>query len=116
MDEEFAQRQSLGYPPFGRMLLLRLWGTSLDRVRAAAQEAAEALAGPMASVGVRVLGPAPAPVARVKSRYRYQILLKMPPRFPVGDVLPGLLQAVRDRVAKGGVRMEADVDPYHMMV
>jgi primosomal protein N' (replication factor Y) (superfamily II helicase) len=116
MDEELAQRQSLGYPPFGRMLLLRLWGASLDRVRAAAQEAAEALAGPLAPAGVRVLGPAPAPVARVKSRYRYQILLKMPPRFPVGDILPGLLRAVRDRVVKGGVRMEADVDPYHMMV
>jgi primosomal protein N' len=52
----------------------------------------------------------------VKSRYRYQILLKMPPRFPVGDILSGLLRAVRDRVAKGGIRMEADVDPYHMMV
>jgi len=63
-----------------------------------------------------MLGPAPSPIARVKKKYRYQILLKMPARFAVGDFFPELLRPLRDLAKKAGVRMEADVDPYNLMV
>ncbi|MGE5190079.1 MAG: primosomal protein N' [Gemmatimonadota bacterium] len=116
MRAELAEREALGYPPFGRMLLLRLWGPKLDRVRRAAEDAADALRAPVAEKGIRLLGPAPSPIALVRRKYRYQILLKMPPRFPVGDFFPPLLRPVRDLARKAGVRFEADVDPYHLMV
>jgi len=116
MEEELAGREALGYPPFGRMLLLRLWGSKADRVLQAAEEVAEALAGPVSAAGIDLLGPSPSPVSLVKRKYRYQILLKMPERFAVGDFFPPLLHPLRDVVRRHGVRMEADVDPYHMMV
>ena len=116
MEEELAGREALGYPPFGRMLLLRLWGPKVDNVRRAAEEVAEALAGPVSAAGINLLGPSPSPISLVKRKHRFQILLKMPARFPVGDFFPGLLRPLRDVVRKHGVRMEADVDPYHMMV
>jgi len=116
MAEELAAREALGYPPFGRMLLLRLWGSKADKVREAAEEAAAALEGHVSAAGILLLGPAPAPIPLVKRKHRYQILLKMPARFPVGDFFPALLRPLREAVRKHGVRMEADVDPYNMMV
>jgi primosomal protein N' (replication factor Y) len=116
MEAELAERKALGYPPFGRMLLLRLWGPKLERVQAAAEEVAGALSRPLSEAGIGMLGPAPSPIALVKRKHRYQILLKMPPRFPVGDLFPDLLRPLRDVAKKAGVRMEADVDPYNLMV
>ncbi|MGW8285269.1 MAG: replication restart helicase PriA [Candidatus Deferrimicrobiaceae bacterium] len=116
MEKELAEREALGYPPFGRMLLLRFWGPKLDRVQAAAGDVADALSRPLSEAGVVLLGPAPSPIGLVKKKYRYQILLKMPPGFPVGDFFPELLRPLRDVAKKAGVRMEADVDPYNLMV
>lgn len=116
MAEELAAREMLGYPPFGRMLLLRLWGPKADKVREAAEEVAEALEPAVSAKGIQLLGPAPSPIPLVKRKHHYQVLLKMPARFPVGDFFPPLLRPLRDVVRKHGVRMEADVDPYNMMV
>jgi primosomal protein N' (replication factor Y) len=116
MKEELAAREAMGYPPYGRMLLLRLWGGKQDAVREAADLVARDLAGPMAERGVRVLGPAPSPVARVRRRFHYQVLLVLPPGFPVGEIFPGLLRPLRERVRKTGVLLSPDVDPYQMMV
>jgi len=116
MKEELAAREAMGYPPYGRMVLLRLWGGKQDAVREAADLVARDLAGPMAERGVRVLGPAPSPIARVKRRFHYQVLLVLPPGFPVGETVPGLLRPLRERLRKTGVFLSPDVDPYQMMV
>jgi primosomal protein N' (replication factor Y) len=116
MKEELAARESMGYPPFGRMLMLRLWGTRQDAVREEADGAARELAAPLAEHGIRVLGPAPSPIVLVKRRFRYQVLLVAPPAFPFGELLPELLRPLREKARKAGVRIEADADPYHMMV
>ena len=116
MREELAARKAMGYPPFGRMLMLRLRGSKQDSVREAADFVAGELAGPMAARGVRVLGPAPSPVARVKRRFHYQILLVLPPDFPVGEVFPDLLRPLREQARRRGALLSPDVDPYQMMV
>ena len=116
MEDELASREAMGYPPFGRMMLLRLSGAKQDAARDAADLVTGALSGPMSAHGVRLLGPAPSPIARVKRRFHYQILLVMPPDLPVGDLFPELLRPLRERLRKSGVRLEVDVDPYQMMV
>jgi primosomal protein N' (replication factor Y) len=116
MKEELAAREAMGYPPFGRMLMLRLWGVRQDAAREAAETAARELSGPLSARGIRVLGPAPSPIARVKRRFHYQVLLVTPPGFPLGDVFPDLLRPLREQARKLGARLEADADPYQMMV
>jgi primosomal protein N' (replication factor Y) len=116
MEEELAAREAMGYPPFGRMLMLRLWSSRQEAAREAADAVARELPGPLAARGVRVLGPAPSPIARVKRRFHYQILLVMPAAFPVGEVFPDLLAPLREQARRLGARLEADVDPYQMMV
>ena len=116
MKVELAERKALGYPPFGRMLMLRVSGMRQETTRDAADETARELSRIVAAHGIRVLGPAPSPIVRVKRRFHYQILLVAPPAFPFGKDFPEQLRLLREKVRKGGVRLEADVDPYQMMV
>ena len=116
MKEELLEREAMGYPPFGRMLMLRIFGMKEDVTREAADETAMELSRIVAPLGIRVLGPAPSPIERVKRRFNYQVLLLAPRNFPFGDEFPGCLRLLREKIQKKGVRLEADVDPYQMMV
>ncbi|BDG17431.1 primosomal protein N' [Thermus brockianus] len=71
---EKALREALGYPPKGRMVKLEVAHRKEERALAEAYALLEALKG-VAEEG-EVLGPAPAPVPRVKGLYVYHLLLK----------------------------------------
>ena len=105
-------RRELGYPPFRRLVHLRLDGLHEDRVARGARDLARALRRDSAGAAVEILGPAPAPISRLRNRYRWQILLK-------GESRPTLLAMARraaDLMPKGKtVRVHVDVDPYHML-
>jgi len=68
---------------------------------------------PPASVGVRLLGPAPAPIARIKGRSRWQLLLK----GPTHAALSPLLSTVEARMPElpSSVKVIIDVDPTAML-
>src|SRR6185369_16460498 len=71
---ELRRREEAGYPPFGRMIALRLEGTDAKAVRAAAEEVARrALDG--AGSALRVAGPAEAPIAYLRGQTRWQVWL-----------------------------------------
>jgi primosomal protein N' (replication factor Y) len=114
--EELGHRAMLGYPPFGR--LARVLVTSTDE--AEARRAAEALAGELrvrgdapAAGGVEILGPAPAPLARLRGRHRVQLLVKH--ADPVA--LRRAAHILRDAAARLGhaVQASVDVDPVDML-
>jgi len=105
---ELEQRQALNYPPYGRLILLRL--SSLDAIQV--QNAAQIIATALNSKeGFEILGPAPASILRVANRYRWQILIKFAP-----DALPQLpdWEEVRS-LCPSSVSLTIDVDPLHMM-
>ncbi len=102
--EELSHRAPLGYPPFGHLVRVRVSGPDVARTRHAADALAAAAAPP---AGVELLGPAPAPLARLRGRHRIQLLAKGADAQAVGAVarrlwqaggrLPPPLQAVVDR-------------------
>lgn len=107
-DAELAQRQALNYPPYGRLILLRL--SSLDPIQV--QNVAQIIATFLSDQeGFEILGPAPASILRVANRYRWQILLKFAP-----DALPNLpdWQQVRS-LCPSSVSLTIDVDPINIM-
>jgi primosomal protein N' (replication factor Y) len=71
--EELGQRAALGYPPFGRLVQAMVSGADAPAALAGAQALALAAAGPDAP---EILGPAPAPISRLRGKYRFQLLLK----------------------------------------
>ncbi len=113
-EAELAMRREADYPPFTRLVLIRVEGEVLTAVERLAAETARALREAAAGRW-SVLGPAPAPLERLRQRYRRHILLRSRQgavlRRGVADVLPALRTAARS----ADVRLVADVDPYSML-
>ena len=107
LQQELRDRASLGYPPYGRLILLRLSGIDEQTTENAAARLARRLEI-NAKNGDRydILGPVPAPIFRVARRYRWHILLKLKP----GDPAPQL----RRLRAPKGISLTIDVDPLNL--
>ena len=108
-DAETEQRKSAGAPPFGRFAAIII--SSEDEREAI--EAARAIGGaaPQAE-GMYVYGPAPAPLAMLRGRYRQRLLVHAQRSVEMQTIIRewlGGLQFPR------GVRVGVDVDPYSFL-
>ena len=125
--EEIASRERAGLPPFGRLAALIVSGN--DRVSAETHARALARAahglppserwrvsppGAMpSSDDVMVLGPAEAPIAVVRGRHRFRLLLKAPRSTDLQGFLRAMIAAAPPE--RGGVRVAVDVDPHSFL-
>ncbi|MHC4778030.1 MAG: replication restart helicase PriA [Planctomycetota bacterium] len=110
---ELKFRRELGYPPFGKVARVLFTGKNEDGVRSRARavgkrasEAARRIAG------ASILGPAPAPLVKIRNKFRYQLVIKGASSIQVQAVLDALGS---DLFAGGAVRIAADVDPQSML-
>jgi primosomal protein N' (replication factor Y) (superfamily II helicase) len=108
--EELAQRKDTGYPPFSRMIALRLDGRLENQVRAAAMAAATRVRA-KGGDDVTVLGPAEAPIRKLRGRTRYQIWLSGTDRAK----LVAAARAAREISLPNDVRLAVDVDPQSIL-
>jgi primosomal protein N' (replication factor Y) len=102
---ELTYRKAFRYPPAARMALVRFESASESAAYDAARAAGAALDAPPA--GVRVVGPSPAPLSRLRGRWRVQILLLAPSRPPLRAALAAVLALRTPRT----VHRVIDVDP-----
>jgi primosomal protein N' (replication factor Y) len=117
-DEEIKHRRELRYPPFARLALLRFQGNSEQRTSELANEAGDLgreILDQRPRDRVDLLGPAPAPLAKIKGRYRYQILLRGQQVKPLHAFIDKWLPLVEDLIRGKGVSCILDVDPHHML-
>jgi len=110
-------RQALNYPPFSRLVNLRVDGPKATAVEKNIQLLAAGLRAlqtrnPQIYDNVEVLGPAAAPIEKLRNRYRWQLLL----RSKHSSRLLKLARAARDILPNSrAVRLHIDVDPYSML-
>jgi len=108
---EEEERRSLGYPPYVRIANIGFAGTCHADVR----EAASAFAAGMreaAPEGWSVMGPSPAPITRIKGRWRWHVVLKSPD----GARMPAFLSRLDAEIAvPEPVTRTIDVDPAGML-
>ena len=109
--DELPQREACGLPPFGRLVRLIARGPEELPVRNYLEGLAAALRA-AAPAGVHLLGPAPAPVLKIRNLYRYHLRLRA--------VAPKPLQALLHAVAPGfappsGIELAIDVDPVSLL-
>jgi primosomal protein N' (replication factor Y) len=110
--EELTWRQRLAYPPFQRLVALRLDGVSARAVEEAARTLARVMEERLPAT-VRLLGPAPAPLTLLRGRTRWQLLLKAQTHR---ELVPLLVRAEQvSETLTGGVRLAIDVDPVGML-
>lgn len=103
---ETQGRRDAGAPPFGRWAAIIV--SSEDE--AEARDAARAIGGARPDLpDVMILGPAPAPMAQLRGRYRYRLLINARRSAEVQAVIRTWLQELR---FAPGVRVSIDIDPY----
>ena len=106
---ELDERRLGEMPPFGRLAALIIAGGDAERVKAEARKIARAAPDSEAAL---VLGPAPAPLALLRGRYRERILIKAAPELD----LPGWLRAwLKPLKLPGAVQLQVDIDPISFL-
>lgn len=106
---ETGARRAAGMPPFGRLAALVVSGPNEAAARAAAVDLARR--APRVP-GLLVLGPAPAPLALVRGRYRFRLLVRGPRPRALNAVVAPWVAAARP---PAGVRIQVDIDPYDFL-
>ncbi len=107
---EIAMRECTGYPPFGRLASIVI--SAGDRP-SAESHARKLLAVAPGEEAVRSLGPAEAPIAVIRGRHRFRLLMKSGRGFDLSGYLRSWLADAPRPTA--GVRIEVDVDPQSFL-
>ena len=109
LEKELDYRRKLRYPPFGYLALLTIEDFDRGRGRAASQRLAEQVFSELKEKAY-VLGPSLAPYARLKNRWRHQILIKAASRTGLGIAL----RNIRNNYSGPGA-LKINIDPVSVM-
>jgi primosomal protein N' (replication factor Y) len=116
--EELKHRKALGFPPVIRMIVLHISGALEPIVEEAAQVWAAALSRAVQATpecaDVTIFGPVQSPMARVRKRYRRQILIKSHPDSKAVQAIRSTLTDLESAYARRKVKFDVDVDPIDM--
>jgi primosomal protein N' (replication factor Y) len=113
-NEEINYRKNHSYPPFVALATVLVHGPDLGRVRADSLELRKQLDLANKDRKCRILGPAPAPLARLKSEHRFQLLIKSRSRKQVRELADAALKAATDK----GINLRSvnlEIDPVSIM-
>jgi primosomal protein N' (replication factor Y) (superfamily II helicase) len=113
-EEELRYRQNHSYPPFVALASLLVHGPDLGKVRNDSVELRKQLDLVNQERKCRVLGPAPAPLSRLKGEHRFQLLIKSRSRKDLREVADAAMRAIAD----SGVNLRSinlEIDPVSIM-
>jgi len=111
-EREVDSRQTLAYPPFGRIAKVLVQSEREERARKLADDIAARLRTVTSSESISVLGPAASPIARIQDRHRFQILVKAANARDLGALLR---QANVQAGGRTTAEVVVDVDPQSML-
>lgn len=128
---ELSHRVALGYPPAAHLVALHVSGTDESMVQAAATTWVARLTDRVSSGdrtrgrttdtsthggtgSLTILGPAPAPVSRLRGRYRWQILIKATDREAALKTIRWSVEEMERNSKRRSVKFDVDVDPIEM--
>ncbi len=111
IEAELAGRLAAGMPPFGRLAALVLSAPDAVQARDLARMMAQQIPGP-GETDIRVLGPAPAPLAVVRGRHRMRFLVSSREGRPLQGYLGAWLAKCK---LPNAARLTIDIDPHSFL-
>jgi primosomal protein N' (replication factor Y) len=111
-ERELHFRRMMAYPPFASLANVIVRDTNLEKAIRWSRQLSEYFS-PHDGKGVRILGPATAPLARLKKEHRFQFLLKSPKRSVMTKLLSGAM-AYCDAKEIPQLAVLVDVDPLSL--
>jgi primosomal protein N' (replication factor Y) len=112
---EIDLRRQLGYPPFSRLINLKIEGRDESNVQKAAVKLAALASRIRKKSSPEVLGPAPAPLTRLRDKYRWQILVKGERLEVLHEFVRRIEREISSLSKTDKVKISVDVDPEYMM-
>ena len=116
--EEIQFRKALEYPPFSRLINFRLVGTSEKKTKGLAGEMGkigQSLLEKGHGKGIEILGPSTAPFAKMRGKFRWQMLAKGKSSQLLHQFAKDLASAMEGRMKGVGVSLDIDVDPVFIL-
>ncbi|HVV01286.1 MAG TPA: primosomal protein N', partial [Verrucomicrobiae bacterium] len=111
-EQELEFRKQLGYPPFSRVAMITLRGHNEEKVKFSAEHVRRELDKVLAGLtGTVVKGPAPCPLARAESFYRYQIMVRGPRMSLLSRRLAQLTTSISP---PANIFLGVDIDPIDL--
>ena len=112
--QEISFRRAMHYPPFNALINICAHDKEFDRANNTATDLAKALRDAARDSTLRILGPAPAPISRIKGEHRFQILIKARSRARAREALD---MAMTKLLARGvnPRSISIEVDPVSLM-
>lgn len=116
--QELRERSELLYPPFWRMAMIRINSATEDGGELAGERVirrAQALQSQFSAyaTGIQILGPATAPLFKLRNRFRFQVIVKAESANKLNQFCKQLLSG-DDWVPKG-TKVQVDIDPFAML-
>jgi primosomal protein N' (replication factor Y) len=117
--QEIEFRKALQYPPFSRLIQIRISGR--DKTAAAGltetvgRRCRQLIASQPIFAQVELLGPAEAPLFRIADNYRWQLLLKAPQADALHRLVNDLLFGAQAIKGTSEIKVQVDVDPLFLM-
>jgi primosomal protein N' (replication factor Y) len=117
---EIELRRRLHYPPFSSIANLRFLGNSKSKTEQMAGQMQVRITEMIQSrfkgkKDLEVLGPVEAPIAKLKNKYRQQILIKSRRPRPLNQLLTEVDRLSSQILGSSGVKLIIDIDPYQMV-
>lgn len=112
---EIEDRRDCAYSPFARLAAVRLDAGDEPTARRSIGLLAEVVKKhPITKSGaVQLLGPAPAPIERLRGRFRFRMLLRSRERAPLRTVMLAVMKRIEDGISPA--RATIDIDPVSML-
>ena len=111
-DQEIEFREQLRYPPVSRVALLTVRGRNEEKVKFSADHLKKELDKTIANLKDIILaGPAPAPLLRAETYYRYQIMMRTGRMSALSNQLAGLTQTLH---LPEEITLSVDIDPVDL--
>jgi len=111
-EEELKMRELLGYPPYQRLLRVVIGAEDKEVANRSSALLAQRAANACQSLDITMLGPAAAPVEKVRNFWRYHILFKARSAAKLQNLM---LRLKRDSGLDKDVRIAFDLDPQDML-
>ena len=123
-EKELEIRKEYGYPPYSRIIALKLIDKNIETLKETASNLKKIIAGIVeANINqgnfannISILGPSPCPLEKIKNDFRYQLILKAPPPAAGLHRLIDMLRAdarLSKKFSSG--KIAVDVDPDVLM-
>ena len=118
-NDEIGFRENLNYPPFSRMVQLKISGKNKEKTRDHAQALGDLCFDLKRNDrsflrSLEILGPIEAPIPKIAKHYRWQILLKGRSVKPLHEFLHKVWFENRAAIQNRDVKVVLDVDPFFM--